>query len=275
VKSTSVLLAFVLAAASLFAQQPSASSAAPKAAPKPKTQQEATDYSTAAKTAGGTAMEAAADGFAAKYPESELRGNLYLRAMHEYQTENQPSKMLAMAEKVLQLDPENTVALVLTATVLSDQLPDFRPSSHTDDVLQAKPDPTIPEIKKNAGLALQTVDTSFAAPPGASPEQVAAYKNMLKAMAHSALGLTDLKTGDDAGAETELKAAADLNKAQPDPYTWYQLSLAQEHLKKYPDALASANEGLKYAGSDANLTNLLTQERDKVTKLTGASQPAK
>ena len=269
------LIASLLVAASLFAQQPPSAAPAPKPTPHAKTQQENTDYGAAAHTSGGAAMEAAADNFAQKYPDSELRANLYLRAMHEYQTENQPPKMLAMAEKVLLLDPENSVALVLTATVLADQLPESRPSTQPDQVLQPKPDPTIPEIKKNAGLALQTIDTSFSAPAGASPEQVAAYKNMLKGMAHSAIGLTDLKTGDDAGAETELKAAADLNKAQPDPYTWYQLALAQEHLKKYGDALASANEGLKYAGSDANVTNLLTQQRDKMSKLAGMNQPAK
>ncbi len=269
-----LLLGVLLLAASLFAQQAPSASQAPKPAPHPKTQQEGTDYNTAARTTGGAAMEAAADGFAQKYPDSELRENLYLRAMHEYQAENQPPKMAAMAQKVLQLDPNNSVALVLTATVLADQLPDARPSGQSDEVLQPKPDPTIPEIKKNAGHALETIDTSFSPPPGASPEQVAAYKNMLKAMAHAAIGLTDLKTGDDAGAETELKAAAELNKAQPDPYTWYQLALAQEHLKKYADALASANEGLKHAGSDANVSNLLTQERDKLTKL-AATPPAK
>jgi len=98
---------------------------------------------------------------------------------------------------------------------------------------------------------------------------------MLKGLAHSAIGVADLKTGDDAGAETELKASTDLNKLQPNPYTWYQLALAQEHQKKYAEALASVSGGLKYASSDPSTEKLLQEEQAKLTRLNSGSQPAK
>lgn len=262
-----LLISALLVAASLAAQKPapqpkqgSQPAQQEQPGPHPKTQAELTDYNAAAVITGGAASEKAADDFAAKYPDSEMRENLYLRAMHEYQTENQAPKSLEMAEKVLQLDTTNSVALVISAMVLSEQL------------TQPNPDPQkVAEITKNANLAIQTIDTSFKPPAQLTPEQLAMYKDILKGNAHSALGVTDLKTENYPAAETELKAANDLMKAHPDPFNWYYLALAQDHLKKYSDVIATANEGLKYAGSDANVTKLLQDERDKATKLAGGA----
>ncbi len=266
------LLGVLFVSTGLFAQQagtaPAGTTPAPKPTPRAKTNEEFKEYSAAAVLTGsGAALEAAADNFAAKYPDSDLRAQLYMRAMHQYQTENQPAKIRAMAEKVLALDPENTVALVLTAAIISDQLPDVRPSGQSDQLIEAKPDQqAIDEVRKNAGLALQTIDSS-PAPPNVTGEQLTAYRNTLKAIAHLALGVTNLKTGDDVAAETELKAATDIGKGRLDPYAWYHLTMAQEHQKKYKDALASATDGLRYAASDPDLTNLLQQERTKLNKL--------
>ena len=273
-----LLVCVLVLAASMMAQQPSsqqpAAPAGQPAAPgqqpaqhtaRPKTQAEADAYKAAAVVTGGAASEKAANDFAAKYPDSELRENLYLKALHEYQTEpqgqDQPAKIVAMAEKVLELDSTNSVALVLTATALADSLKENDPDQQK-----------VTEILKNANTALQTIDTAFVPPAPVSPEQLTAYKNMLKAGAHSALGLTNLKLGNYAGAETELKAAIDLNQAQPEADIYYQLALAQDRQKKYPEALQTVNEGLKYAGSDANLTRLLNAERDKINKDAGSNQ---
>jgi tetratricopeptide (TPR) repeat protein len=263
---TSLLLAFALVAGGWSLQQAPAPSVQPKPAgkrpPQAKSQAEYKDYNTAYAINGGAAMEKAANDFAAKYPQSELRPYLYSKAMHEYQNENQPDKMLAMGEKVLALDPDNTIALVLTATVLSDSLSD----SDTDR--QQK----VAEIKKNANRALETVDSGFVPPVNATPEQVTAYKSTLLSMAHSAMGITDLKTGDDSGAEKELQTAADLNKTQPDPYIWYHLALSQDHQNKYAAALESVNQALRYASSNPDLGKLAQGERDRLMKLTG-TQP--
>ena len=228
-----------------------------KRPPQAKTNAEFADYNAAYAVTGGAAAEKAANDFAAKYPDSELRSFLYSKAMHEYQSENNSGKMLAMGQKILALDPDNSVALVLTATVLSDSLGD------TDQDRQQK----IAEIKKNANLALQTVDASFTPPAGATPEQIAGYKNTLRSMAYSALGITDLKSGDDAAAEKELRSAADLGKSQPDPYVWYHLALSQDHQNKYAEALASVEQALRYSQPDSELAKLAAGERERLQKL--------
>src|SRR5438445_11493610 len=121
-----------------------------------------------------------------------MRRYLYSKAMHEYQNENNPGKMLAMGEKVLVLDPDNPIALVPTATALADSLSDADQDR----------DQKIAEIKKNANHTLETVDSSFTPPPEASPDHVAAYKSTLQSMAHSARGILGVKPDDDATAET-------------------------------------------------------------------------
>ncbi len=252
--------------AALVAQQPSGGTSKPvvqpaqpsgKHVPQAKTKPEFNDYNTAYAVAGGAASEKAADEFSAKYPDSELKPFLYSKAMHEYQTENDKVKIEAMGEKVLQYDPDNPVALVLTATVMADTLSD-------SDLDREK---KVATIKKNSDHALQTINSDFAAGTNISPEQLAAYKKTLQSMAHSALGIAALKSGDDAGAEKELKTAADVNSTQPDPYIWYHLALAQDHQKKYPEALVSVNQAVQYAGSDPDLAALAQGELARLRTL--------
>ena len=268
-KAVFILATFLTAGMVVVAQQTATAPAAQtqpagKRPPQAKTQQEYNDYNTDYALNGGAASEKAANDFAQKYPQSELRAYLYSKAMHDYQSENNPGKMLAMGEKVLALDPENSIALVLTATVLADNL------SEGDQDRADK----ISEIKKNTTRALQTVDSGFVPPANATAEQIAAYKSTLQSMAHSALGIMELKTGDDPGAEKDLRSAAELNKTQPDPYIWYHLALAQDHQGKYAEALGSVNQALQYTASNPELGRLAQGERDRLTKLTGASAPA-
>jgi len=248
------------------AQQPAATPAKPgKHVPEAKTHQEFNDYNAAYALSGGAQVEKAADDFSAKYPASELKAYLYAKALHEYQNESNPDKMLVMGKKVLQFDPDNTIALVLTATVLADSL------NEKDPDRQQK----IAEIKKDAEHAVATVDSTFTPPANATPEQITAYKKTLQSMAHSALGITALKTNDDATAERELKSAAELNVTQPDPYIWYHLALAQDHLEKYPEALVSINRALEYAGN-SDLADLVRNERKRLlmkNNLGGAETP--
>ncbi|MGC2698188.1 MAG: hypothetical protein WA738_20555 [Candidatus Angelobacter sp.] len=263
------LLGLVIFSSGAFAVQQSSSSTSPgqtpsRRVPQAKTHPEFNDYNTAYAVTGGAQMEKAANDFSVKYPDSELRSYLFAKALHEYQNENNPDKMLAMGQKVLQLDPDNSIALVLTATVLADGLADG------DKDREQK----IADIKKNAGRALVTIDSAFVPPANATPEQIAAYKRTIQAMAHSALGITALKTGEDSGAEKELKTAADLNSVQPDPYIWYHLGLAQDHQKKYEQALVSVNRAVQYAAGNPELGDLAKSEQKRLLTLTGAATSA-
>lgn len=271
-----LLFTFGLAAGILPAQQsapgPKNSSGQPagKRPPQAKTQAEYADYNAAYALKGGASVEKAADDFAQKYPDSELKPYLFTKAEHEYQAENNSAKMLAMGEKVLKLDPDNTVSLVLTATILSDSL------STADSDEQQK----VSTIKLRVAHALENVDNTTLGITGIPQDQITSYKNTLRSMAHSALGITSLKLGDNAEAETELKLAAGLGQAQPDPYIWYHLALAQdrqgtaavntdEQKKKYSEALVSIREALRYTASNPDLGKLADGELKRLQQLTG------
>ena len=54
------------------------------------------------------ALEKAADDFAAKFPDSELRVLLYRVDMNGYQNANQADKMLEVGHKILAIDADDS-----------------------------------------------------------------------------------------------------------------------------------------------------------------------
>lgn len=225
--------------------------------PVAKSEQERNDFKVAYAKSGGHVLEAAADDFAARYPGSGLRQYLYSKAMRAFELENNPAGTLAMAQKVLALDPNHTVALVLTATVLADRLDEHDP----DRARKAE------EIRKAANHAIESVGNGFIVPAAASDEQAAVYRTTLQSMAYSALGIMELKTGDDAQAEKDLTRAAVLTRITPDPYVWYHLALAQDHRKKYAAALNSVQQALQLSSSHPELQRLAEIEFDRLSGL--------
>ena len=233
--------------------------------PQARSEQERDDFTAAYALTGAAAEEAAANDFAARYPASELRSYLYSSAMLLYQRENNSSKMLAMGGKVLELDPDNPLALVLTATALADSLGD------RDRDREKK----IGTIKRNATRAIQTAETGYAGSSDDNAPSTGVYKTTLQSMAYSALGIMKLKSGDDAGAEKDLKTAAELAKVRPDPYIWYHLALAQDHRKKYAAALSSVEQALQLSSSDPELQRLAEVEHERLAGLAkGPRSPA-
>lgn len=239
--------------------------AQPALHPIARSAQERGDFNAAYATSGGAALQAAANNFAARYPESQLRQYLYSKAMRSFELENNPAGTLAMAEKVLGLNPDHAVALVLTATVLADRLQERDP----DRAREAE------AVRKAANHAIESVGNGFVVPAAASPEQAAVYRTTLQSMAYSALGIMELKTGDDAQAEKDLTSAAVLTKITPDPYIWYHLALAQDHRRKYAAALNSVQQALQLSSSHPELQRLAEIELDRLSGLAdrGARQP--
>lgn len=221
--------------------------------PQARSEQERDEFNTAYALTGAATEEAAAIDFANRYPASELRRYLYSSAMLQYQRENNPTKMLAMGERVLALDPDNPLALVLTATALADSLGD------RDRGREKK----ISTIKHNAARAIQAAEAGYSE----TSADATVYKTTLQSMAYSALGIMKLKTGDDAGAEKDLKTATDLAKIRPDGYAWYHLALAQDHRKKYAAALSSVEQALQLASSDPELQKLAEVEHERLAGL--------
>jgi tetratricopeptide (TPR) repeat protein len=239
---------------------PAGQAAAPagKRPPQAKTQPEFDAYKAAAALTDPAAQEKAADDFATKFPDSELRPLLYKAVMHSYQQANNADKMLAMSQKVLTFDPDDPEALLGVAQVLAERTRD------TD----LDKDQRIAEAKKNAEHALVTVDTDVPT-TGYPPEQLAAFKGFLKSEAYAILGTLAFNGKNWAEAESQLKKSIDAFPQQPDAIAIFRLSVALDMQNKYPDALKYANQAVDLTKEGTNAGDAARKEKDRLIQLIG------
>jgi tetratricopeptide (TPR) repeat protein len=249
-------------------QQAAAQAAAPvKRPPQAKTQAEFDAYKAATANANDpAALEKAADDFASKFPDSELRILLYRAVMHGYQRANDGDKMLAAARKVLAIDPDDPEALVGVAEVLTERTRD------TDLDKQQRWD----EASKDAQHALQTVDTDLAVPAGTPQEKVDQYKGYLRSTIYSILGTVQYNQEKYADAEGYYRKSIDAFPSQPDPVVVLRLALALDKQNKYGDALKQADRAVELTQENTTAGELARREHDRLVQLTGgiATTPA-
>jgi tetratricopeptide (TPR) repeat protein len=268
-----IIATLAIAAAALAQDKPAAQTppagqaAAPagKRPPQAKTQPEFDAYKTAAAITDPAAQEKAADDFAAKFPDSELRPLLYKGVMHSYQQSNNADKMLAMAQKVLTYDADDPEALLGVAQVLAER------TRETD----LDKDQRIAEARKDAQRALVTVDTDI---PTANqpPEKIEAYKGFLKSEAYEILGTLDFNAKAWPDAEANLRKSIDAFPQQPDPVAVFRLSVAMDMQNKYPEALKYANQAVDLTKPGTNAGDAARKEKDRLVQLIGGiSEPAK
>jgi tetratricopeptide (TPR) repeat protein len=231
-----------------------------KRPPQAKTQPEFDAYQAAVANAKDpAAMEKAADDFATKFPDSELRVLLYRAAMHAYQSANNSDKMLEMGRKVLAIDPDDPEALVGVAEVLVERTRD------SDLDKQQRWD----EAAKDAQRALQTMDTDLAIPVNTPQEKVDAYKGFLRSSIYSILGTLQFNQGKYDDAEAYYQKSIDAYPSQPDPVVVLRMALALDKQNKYADALKQAYRAVDLAQQSPTVLEMAKRERDRLVQLTG------
>lgn len=242
--------------------QQGAAAAAPaqgKRPPQAKTPAEFTDYQTAAKTTDPAAQEKAADDFATKYPDSELRILLYKAAMHSYQNVNNASKMSEMADKVLKLDPDDPEGLLAASEVIAER------TRETD----LDKDERFQQATKYAQHALTTIDTDVTIPAGTPQDRVDAYKNLMRSSVYSVLGTVYFNQNKYPEAEDYLRKSIEAYLAQPDPVVVLRLAITLDKEGKYPEALKQANNAVDLTQDGSTVGTLARRERDRLVQLTG------
>ena len=235
-----------------------------KRPPQAKTQPEFDAYKAATAITDAAALEKAADDFATKFPDSELRIILYKTAMRAYQSANNAEKTEAMGRKVLGLDADDPEALVLVAEVLTERTRD------TD----LDKDQRWAEAEKFAKHATETVETDVAVPPGTPQEKIDAYKSLLRSNSYSILGTLAFKKDDFANAEKLLRQSIDAYPSSPDPVVVLRLALSLDKQNRYPDALKEADRAVSIAPEGSSIKTLAQREKDRLVQLTGGT-PAK
>ncbi|HTT17803.1 MAG TPA: tetratricopeptide repeat protein [Candidatus Sulfotelmatobacter sp.] len=245
------------------AGQASAQAAGQAAAPpgkrpaKVNSQEEYAAYKAAVAITDPAAAEKAAEDFATKYPQSEVRPMVYKAVMQRYQQVNNLDKVVEMSKKVLVIDPDDPEALVSVAQVQAEKV--------KDDSLDK--DVALAEAKKNAERALVTVDSDVPT-SGYPEEQLKMYKNFIRSQAYFVLGTAAFKASNWAEAETNLKKSIDALPQQPDVIAVYRLALSLDFQNKIPEALKAAQQAVDLTkdNPDSAAGKAARQEQDRLMK---------
>jgi tetratricopeptide (TPR) repeat protein len=250
------------------AQTPPAGQAAAPAGKRPpqaKTQPEFDAYKVAAAITDPAAQEKAADDFATKFPDSELRLLLYKAVMTGYQQSNNAEKMLATSQKILTIDPDDPQALLGVSQVLAERTRD----SDLDK------DQRLAEARKNAQRALVTVDTDV--PAGLPADKVDVFKGFIRSEAYAILGTLDFNAKNWAAAEQNLRKSIEAYPQEVDAVAVFRLSVALDMQNKYPDALKFANQAVDLTKAGTSAGDAARKEKDRLVQLIGGipETPAK
>jgi tetratricopeptide (TPR) repeat protein len=233
----------------------------PKRPPQAKTQPEFDAYQVAVANTDPAALEKAANDFAAKFPDSELRIVLFKTATRAYQNANNAEKTAELGRKVLALDPDDPEALVMVSNVLAERTGD----SDLDK------DQRLDEAMKMAQRATETVDTDIVAPPGTPQDKIDAYKSLLRSNAYSIMGTLEFNQGKYQVAEADLRKSIDAYPSQPDPVVVLRLALSLDKQGRYPDALKEANRAVDMTQENTTVGGLARKERDRLVQLNGGA----
>ena len=239
-----------------------AAAPAGKRRPMAKTQEEFAAFNAANAITDPAAQEKAANDFAVKFPDSELRVLLYKTVMHGYQQANNLDKMMEMSQKVLGYDADDPEALITAAQVLAER---------TKDTDLDKAD-RLAEARKDAQRALVTVDTDVPT-AGYAPEQLIAYKGFIRSEAYEISGTLDYNAKAWGDAETNLKKSIEAYPQQVDPIAVFRLSVALDMQNKYPEALKYANQAVDSTKEGTPAGDAARKEKDRLTQLTGSGAP--
>jgi tetratricopeptide (TPR) repeat protein len=242
-----------------------AAAPAGKRAPAAKTQPEFEAYKAAiALTTDAAATEKAAEDFATKFPDSELKVMVYKSAMQKYQAANNGDKMVEMAQKALALDADDPEALVGIAQVIAERTRD------TD----LDRDQRVAESKKDAERALLTIDTDIPS-SGYPPEQLANYKGFLRSEAYAVLGKLAADAKNWPEAETDLRKSIDALPQSPDSIAVFRLAVALDMQNKIPEAMKYADQAVDLTKDrpDSGIGRAARQEKDRLTKLSSGTAP--
>ncbi len=245
------------------AGQQAAPTAQGKRPPAAKTQPEYAAYQAVVAITDPAAQEKAADDFAVKFPDSELRVVIYKSVMHTYQQANNADKMMEMARKVLSYDADDPEALVGVSQVLAERTRD------TD----LDKDQRLAEARKDSERALVTVETDVPT-AGQPPDRVEAYKGFLRSEAYAILGTLDFNNKAWASAENNFKKSIDALPQNVDPIAVFRLSVALDMQDKLPEALKYANQAVDLTKAGTSAGDAARAEKDRLTKRSGGSAPA-
>jgi len=231
-------------------------------APRAETKAEHDAYEAAISVSDPVAMEAAATGFAQRYPGSKLRAYLFQRAMGLYQQANDPGHSLQLARTVLKYDPANPLALLSAAQILAD-------STHEDDLDREE---RLQEAAADARAALEDAG-ELMRPANFTAAQRADAVAQLRRDAHEALATVAFKNRDYREAIAQYDAAIELEKEPVESGVWLRIAAAYDKLGELSQGMAAAEKAIAASEPGSPVRELAEKENARLKAL-AANEPA-
>jgi tetratricopeptide (TPR) repeat protein len=200
----------------------------------------------------------AGENFLKKYPDSQLRPQVYSQLTVLYIQAGDPDKGFAAGSSAVQLNPKDMRTMgILSQTMARSVTPT------TPDTAQR-----LDQAEKYGKEALAVAPT-LTKPEGVADDVFSNAKNEALAMAHSGLGLVDVQRGKFAEAIPDLQQAAQLD-AGKDPTNFYLLGVANQNTGHYSDA---ATAFAQCAQAPGNLQATCKSGADEAKKRASAASP--
>lgn len=233
-------------------------------APEAKSQEEFKAYQDAVAVPDLAAAETAADEFAKKYPDSELRVSAYSVALEKAYQTGDSKRVISLGRKVLAIEPDNAMTQVVTASAIAE-------TTRETDLDSAE---KYAEATKLSDAALKNIETMLPQ-PSVTPEQFEMLKSVLRSMAYSTKGFVGMNKKDYAAGEENYQKAIDANPRQQDAVMYLRLAVCQDNQRKYAAGYANAVKAVQLAeGQSPQVMNLARAERDRLQKLMGTAPKA-
>jgi tetratricopeptide (TPR) repeat protein len=227
-------IAALLFAGVIFAQAqpaPPAAAAQPSAGivkqPQPKSQEEVKALQAIFQNQDPDARAKAIDEFVVKFSDSDYKPHLLMLAADGYRQKGDSDKLLIYAEKTLEADPKNYLAMLMISQTLAQRTREF----------DLDKEEKLGKSEKYANNVLEVLKTALKPRPDITDEQWAAAKKDFGAQAHEALGMSANARKKYDVAISEFKTAIETG-AMPDPATEVRLGAALEQAGKYDEAIA-------------------------------------
>jgi tetratricopeptide (TPR) repeat protein len=172
-----------------------------------------------------TKQIALGEDFIVKFPASRYLPSVYSALALDYLSSGDSGKMMADAQKAIDLDPDNVDALALTVWATARTVNPNMPGA-ADTYLK---------VENYAHHAITLVST-MTKPASMDDAQFTAAKNNDLSMCYSGIGLIHFKEGKYDQSVSELTQAVQLADS-PDPVDFFILGHADEAVNRFQDAM--------------------------------------
>jgi len=196
------------------------------------------------------------EAFVQKYPTSRYLPPVYASLTISYLQANQLDKMMEVGEKEAALTPNDVQTLAILGQTISRTVKPGTPDAGKQ----------LDKAEQYSKRAIEMMPT-LPKPANLTEEAFTTGKNQTLAMAHSGLGLVDIRRKRYSDAIPELEQSVKLDP-MPDPVNYYLLGVANQNASHYDDAVAAFN---KCASMEGNLQPTCKTGAEEAKKL-GATQ---